>query len=419
MINIPLFSSDQYRRVLKTPAIALKNRFYEQNPVLSGDPGAVVARPGLRKFAQVGDGPIRKTFSSPGTFDGDLFVVSSNSLYRISSADLTETDIGDLTAELGDVSMCTTAPIEEVPAYLYIADGGVLWVYTDNGHALAHLTTSGAIANNDTVRLDEVYYKWTTGSVNAGTPLGTAANPWLVALGAGNAAALENLFNAVNASGLAGTDYTTVLTRHPLVNAIAFTITEAYFEAVTAGTAGNAYESTETGANISFGGGTFAGGGSASLRQVMMPDDVGAISVAHINSYVIVVPVQEEATQGRFYWIEPGENTVDPLNFATAERNPDGVHQVVVFGDMFWLLGENTTEPWITTGAPAAPMERFRGILFDRGSWPGTAIQVKDSLIVVDEDGGVFQISGGQKRVSNPGIEERIRRAKQTQAFEE
>jgi hypothetical protein len=32
-------------------------------------------------------------------------------------------------------------------------------------------------------------------------------------------------------------------------------------------------------------------------------------------------------------------------------------------------------------------------------------------MMVVDEEGGVFVISNGQRRVSNPAIEERIRRA--------
>jgi hypothetical protein len=107
----------------------------------------------------------------------------------------------------------------------------------------------------------------------------------------------------------------------------------------------------------------------------------------------------------------PGENEIFPLDFATAERSPDKLHQVVVFSDMFWLCGEKTTEPWITTGDPTTPMQRYRSILFDRGSWEGTAIQVKDSLIVIDQDGAVFQIKGGLNRISTPQIEERIRRA--------
>ena len=120
---------------------------------------------------------------------------------------------------------------------------------------------------------------------------------------------------------------------------------------------------------------------------------------------------------GRFYWINPGENTIDPLDFATAERSPDGITQVLVFGDMFWLMGQNTTEPWITTGVYATPMERYQGILYDRGCWPDTAVQVKDSIILVDEDGAVFQIKSGQSRISNPAIEERIRLALQRQSF--
>jgi hypothetical protein len=408
--NIPFFT-DYTRRVTKAASLIMKNRWFEKNPVLSEDPVAAISRPAMRKFAEVGSGPVRKVFSSPGVFDGDLFVVSGDTLYRVAATDLAVTTIGVISTDpLSSVSMCATAPVGEgEPAYLFIAEGGVLWVYTDNGHAMAHLQASGAIVNGNVIRLDDTYYQWTSGSVAGGT--GTVGTPWLVNLGASNAIAMENMYNAVNATGVAGTDYTTGLVANPTVRATHFNATDMYFEAIENGIIGNAYDSTETGANIAFGGATFSGGGDPQLRQVLVPNDYGAISVAHINSYVIVVPVQEEDIKGRFYWIEPGEITVDALNFATAERNPDGIHQTLVYGDMFWLLGENTTEPWITTGDPSAPMERYKGILFDRGSWEGTAVQVKDSLIVVDEDGAVFQIAGGQKRISRPDIEERIRRA--------
>lgn len=413
--NIPLWETDYNRLVTKAAQVIMKNRFFENNPVLSEEPTAAVARPAMKKFAEVGTGPIRKVFSAPGVFDGDLFVVSGDTLYRVAASNLVATEIGDIsTSSTSGVSMCATAPFEAgSPAYLFIADGGVLWVYTDNGHSMAHLQVSGAIANNDTIRLDEVYYKWTSGSLAGGN--GSSGTPWLVAMGASDTIAMENMYHAVNATGVEGTDYTTGLTAHTTVRATSYNATDMFFEALEPGAAGDAFESTETGANLSFGAVTFQDGGGDQLRQVQMPEDYGAISVAHINSYVIVVPVQDEDIKGRFYWIEPGEIIVDPLHFATAERNPDGVHQVLVYGDMFWLLGENTTEPWITTGNPDAPMERYRGILFDRGSWEGAAVQVKDSLFVIDEDGAVFQIASGQTRVSRPDVEERIRRAIQTE----
>lgn len=290
MAKIPLANGDYSRRVAAEPYIALRNRFAENNPALNDTPVSVIARPALKKFIEAGSGPVRKTFNEPGVFGGDLFVVSGEELLRVSCTTGAATLIGSIGTS-GDVSMAATAPIGAEPAHLFIAEGGVLYLYRE----------------------------------------------------------VEG------------------------------------------------------------------------LTQVTMPDDVGAISVAHINQYVIVLPVQAEDldTVGKFYWIEPGEITVDTLNWATAERAPDKLHQVIVFGDMFWLLGQKTTEPWVTTGDTSAPVQRFTGILFDRGSWEGTAVQVKDSLIVVDEDGGVFQIAGGQRRISRPDIEERIRRAIQIQTASE
>ena len=234
-----------------------------------------------------------------------------------------------------------------------------------------------------------------------------------MALGGTDPESIENLYYAINASGLGtpGTTYSTLLVIHPTVEANQYTATDLYISAKAAGSAGNTITTTETGANLAWGSGTMTGGGAERLRQVYMPNDVGAISVAHINSYVIVVPVQGGGINGRFYWIDPGETSIDPLDFATAERSPDAVGQVVVFSDRFWLLGQSTTEAWITTGDPTAPMQRFAGILYDHGTWEGAGIKVKDSLVLIDEDGAVYQISGGLKRLSRPDIEERIRRA--------
>src|SRR3546814_4200351 len=108
---------------------------------------------------------------------------------------------------------------------------------------------------------------------------------------------------------------------------------------------------------------------------------MGVIDVAVINSYVIVIPVQEDGYQGRFYWIDPGEIVVDPLNFATAERSPDGIYGVEVFGDQFWLPGESTTEVWYVTGDAGAPMRRLQGVVSDRGSWQNTARAVHEQKI--------------------------------------
>lgn len=398
----------------------MKNRWCEQNPVLSDKPVAAISRPVLRKFLELATGPVRGLFTAPGSFDEQLFAVGGQFLYRVSPIALTASTIGQIsTNTVGAVSWAAVAPIGETPARLFIAEGEVLWVYSENAEARGQLQAAGAFSNGEVVRIDGVYYHITTGSVDASAPAGTAANPWRVQHSAIVATTLQNLFDAINDSGIPGTQYSTALTEHPTVRATAKSTADLYVTAKAYGTAGNAIVTTETCANASWGGGTLAGGGTEGLRQVALPNDVGAVSIAHINSYVIVVPVQDEAleTIGRFYWINPGETYVDPLDFATAERSQDKLHQVGVFSDKFWLFGQVTTEPWITSGNPDAPMQRFQGILFDRGSWEGTAVQVKDSLVVVDEDGGVFQIAGGLARVSTPDVEERIRRAIQEQGI--
>jgi hypothetical protein len=119
--------------------------------------------------------------------------------------------------------------------------------------------------------------------------------------------------------------------------------------------------------------------------------------------------VQGSGVNGRFYWIDPGETFVDPLNFATAERAPDAINQVLALSDRFWLFGESSAEPWVTTGNIDAPMVRMSGVLYEQGAWAGTAIKVGETIIVVNQNGTVYQIAGGIEVISTPAVSEMIR----------
>lgn len=150
--------------------------------------------------------------------------------------------------------------------------------------------------------------------------------------------------------------------------------------------------------------------GSAALTPITTPDFKPMISLDVFNSYVMCVQNDSD----RFYWIEPGEVSIDPLNFATAERTPDHVLQVRTVGDTFWLLGEKTTEVWRATGVIEAPFMRIEGRLFDRGIVGGTAIRVKDSVIAIGDDGMTYDVQGGPEPISDPSIAERTRNAIRT-----
>jgi len=256
-----------------------------------------------------------------------------------------------------------------------------------------------------------MYYRFSSGSLDTGAPAGTAGNPWKVLIAGTVTATLSNLLKAINASGVAGTDYSTALTENPLAFATTSNATTLTVRAVAEGAAGNTVASTETGANLSWTGATLAGGGATSFFTVPTPDNVGVLDVAVINNFVIVIPAQGEGINGRFYWINPGETVIDPLDFATAERSADPIYQCIVFNDQFWLPGQSTTEVWFMSGDPDAPVQRLQGVVFDRGTISGTAIQIKDFMVMIDNDGGVFKIQGGETRISTPDIAERLRKA--------
>jgi hypothetical protein len=148
--------------------------------------------------------------------------------------------------------------------------------------------------------------------------------------------------------------------------------------------------------------------GTTALASIPTPDDIPIISLDVFNEYVLCVQNDSD----RFYWIQPGALTIDPLDFATAERFPDKVFQVRVVGDEFWLLGESSIEVWRATGDGDAPFQRIEGRAFNFGIVDGTAVRMPDtSVITVAQDGTGYQIAGRPSPIGNPAIAEKLRDA--------
>lgn len=428
MVDIPLSRSDYFRSIAKEARIRTRNRYFESNPILTDQMaqaqarmygyakgGSMIARMGMRRYKSVGQDGIRGIYSQPGSFNGAAFVASGDILWRVDKNG-TATQIGAIgsTSPNSAIKFAATSNIGTTPAYLFVTGGGPLMLYMENGYSQGTIT--GTPANGDVVRVGNAYYQFTNASVNTGTPAGTVGAPWLVALGTSATTAWSNFIDAINAQGAAGTEYSSLLTINPDAVGTNKSATTATVRATALGALGNVVVTTTTGLALAWGAGTLTGGGGTSWTQVETPGDVGVIDLGYISSYVVVVPAQGQGINGRFFWIEPGETTINALNFATAERSPDAISGVVVFGDQFWLPGTDTTEAWYFTGNIDAPVLRVQGIIFDRGAWEGTAIQVKDCMIIVDNLGGVFKIQGGAERISRPDVEEVIRKAIQYQA---
>lgn len=154
--------------------------------------------------------------------------------------------------------------------------------------------------------------------------------------------------------------------------------------------------------------------GSSDLAKIDTPDDVVITSLDVLKGYVFLTVSDTD----RFYWIEPGENTIDPLNFATAESQPDILLQCRSIGDQIWMFGRKSTEPWYLSGDADAPVMPAQGRPYSRGIWGGTAVQIGDEVIVLGDDGKVYSVTGGAEPISYPGIEERISNAMKIQQLD-
>jgi hypothetical protein len=402
--KLPLSILNWSRSVAGEPDIALINRYFEQDPTNTENQAALIQRPALQKWKTLGTSPVRAVYSEPGAFGGALFAVAGATVYKIAT-DETVSSIGTIGTSTGDVSMAATE------TYLRIADGSALYSYTENDYARGTLTVSGTISASETVILGTVHYKFAT-DVTPGAD-GSSTSPWLVLIGGTNTDTLQNLYDAIGNTGTAGTAYSLALSANPDITPSSVTATVLKVRATTPGTSGNSLATTETMANGAFGGSTLSGGGGTSFGTVTVPDSLGIRWVAVILSFTLclVSPGSDPTKNGRFYWIWPGEDTIQNLDFATAERSPDSASAIIPLGDQFWIPGDKSVEVWNPSGNGDAPFERQLGRLFERGAWPGTVVSLGDAMMLVDSAGDAWEVTDAPQKISTPGVSQIIREA--------
>lgn len=399
-IQIPLAFTDSERVYADLPPALLKNRILERNVTQKG--GEVfLARPGSKKLATFGSGPIRATYSLPGLFDGSAFIVSGNSLYRRTPGGTTIPITGYVYGG-GAVSMAGVKGSGY--EYLFIADGSHLQVYSGGTNASGTLTGTAHVSEGDTIQIGSSYYQWTA---TVGTGSGTAADPWKVLLGASLSEDLANMVKAITFAGTPGTDFSSNLAGQNGEVTATSTATTLDVTALSDLSDGNLIATTvPTGTTVSWGSATLTGGGVHGLNGVEVPDGLPPATVAVLKSYVIVTLVG----YGKFFWLEPGTIVIDPLNFADAESKPDATLAATTVGDTVWFIGEDSTEVWYPTGG-TPPFRPVSGRSYDRGAVEGTVANVKGTVFLVGPDNIVYAIAGSPTRVSDNGIEETIRKA--------
>lgn len=146
------------------------------------------------------------------------------------------------------------------------------------------------------------------------------------------------------------------------------------------------------------------------LTNVVIPDGQKVSDVTSLDNYLIV----GAANTNKFYWIEPGALVIAPLNFTSAERNPDDIISMISIGDELWAIGQKTVEIFTDSGDANAPFLRLPGRAYQTGCVDKHSLVRcnKDSipcLVWVSPTKEVIMSQGIPTKISNESIEELLR----------
>ncbi len=153
----------------------------------------------------------------------------------------------------------------------------------------------------------------------------------------------------------------------------------------------------------------------ATGSAVAFPDNASVTAVSYLGGYFIAL----RAGTQRFYWSALRDATMwDGLDYASAESSPDPLRDIVVVGDVIWLLGASTIEPWAITGALDLPFSRIEGRNMQRGVLAtGCAVELDSALFWIGDDRRVYRSGAVPEGLSDAGIEERIAASSTVSAF--
>jgi len=414
MVTVPLGTNSYRRNFTNAPEIKLVNRYLEKEPQNLREHISLIGRPGTNSVAQFAGGPGRGYYTVIGFMNSDLFIAAGPNFWRYTQNGTKTQIVGTLyVPNSGDPGFPYVTWMKGIGyEYLFISDGLQLQYYGGGTHATGTLTKSGAITNQ-VIQIGTAYYSWSA-TPASGTQDGTSAHPWLAQVGTGGADALTNMANLIVFFGIPGTDFSTALNGPNLDYTATSDATHLYITSTSPYADGNAIATTVfSGASLAWGSATLTGGNVHALVQVPVPAGEEPKALATLSGYVLVSIGKSQ----KFYWINPGEVVIDPLNFAEKESNPDNIEDMLTVGDQTMLSGGESTENWYATGNFSAPFAPVEGRVYARGTVNGTLVKVKDGVILVGNDGVVYQVGyaagttaeWGVHRISDHGIEERVR----------
>lgn len=131
------------------------------------------------------------------------------------------------------------------------------------------------------------------------------------------------------------------------------------------------------------------------------PDIVGSNAVSFLNNQFIY-------TKPNLFIVSDVGNgaSASGLNAAQAESQPDDLTYAYVFGQVVYMIGEESVEPWYNSGAGSPPFERIDTQIISVGTAALHSVASNDNFMYwLGDDRQVYQAtSGTQNRVSSIAI---------------
>ena len=103
---------------------------------------------------------------------------------------------------------------------------------------------------------------------------------------------------------------------------------------------------------------------TAIYAQITDVDFPGALTVSFLSGYFVFI----EPDSQRVWVTSLNDGTaVDPLDFASAEGDPDGLVSSTTDHSEIWLFGSNSIEVWYNAGTADFPLQRIQGAFNEIG----------------------------------------------------
>lgn len=122
-----------------------------------------------------------------------------------------------------------------------------------------------------------------------------------------------------------------------------------------------------------------------------------------------------ETGTGRFFISSLNSVLFDPLDFATAEGNPDNIISIISDHRDLWIFGTQSTEVFYNSGNADFPFERIQGAFIEHGCAAAFSVQKMNNEVFwigADDKGNgiVYRARGYQpQRISTHAVELAIR----------